>query len=105
MKLRLTSINALAMASAFISATVALAGPDWNEIGDAGGLPINAQIASGVGQIAKFRGRLEGFGAIAGVADFEDMYRIHIDTPAGFCIVLVTPMGTPINCAALAVQS
>jgi hypothetical protein len=61
---------------------VALAGPDWDEIGDAGKLPATAQVIFGFGTAQTIAGKL-GFAAVAGDddKDEQDMYRIVITNP------------------------
>ena len=75
-----------ALSASLVTATTALAGPEWPELGDAGNLPGNAQIPGGSGSLGKITGALTGFGPgpSPGAGDFQDMYRIYIDDPDTF---------------------
>lgn len=62
--------------------TVALAGPDWVEVGDAGSQIGTVQRVVGVGsQVRTISG---SFSSGVGFPDFEDMYLIRITDPAEF---------------------
>ncbi len=66
---------------------IALSGPEWPEVGDAGSLPGTAQTVIGVGPLSKISGQLEGVPPLPDrglMADFQDMYRIRINNPAAF---------------------
>lgn len=69
---------------------VALAGPDWVEIGDAGPSPRFAQVPTGLSpnsQLSFISGTLSGAADGAdGNGDFEDMYYIRVNDPAAFSI-------------------
>lgn len=72
-----------------ITATgLAVAGPDWTEVGDAGSLLESAQTPLGIGQISSIAGSLGGRGE---GGDFEDMYIIAVDEPSSFRIELLKP--------------
>jgi hypothetical protein len=70
------------------SATVATAGPDWTEVGDAGSFLGSAQTPLGDGEIRSISGSLGGRG---GAGDFEDMYIIAVDEPMAFRLELLNP--------------
>lgn len=73
-------------------APLATAGPDWDEIPDAGKTPADAQVVSGSGgRVKTIRGDLTG-SPLQGDPDFEDMYRIVIDQPTIFCARTVPPI-------------
>ncbi len=70
-----------------LCASLSFAGPEWPEVGDAGGLPGSAQtVTGGGGLITKINGELEGPPGLpgAGLGDFEDMYLIFIKDPVLF---------------------
>jgi len=86
--------NAAVVLGCFSAAQIAYAGPDWDEVSDAGSLPSSAQVVPpGVKTI---RGMLSG-AALDGAPDFEDMYRITITTPMVFCARTV-PQGNALDC-------
>jgi hypothetical protein len=66
-------------------ASLAMAGPDWTEVGDAGSGPGNAQVTLGNGVINSISGTLGNRGSIT---DFEDMYYIGVDEPGAFSLVI-----------------
>lgn len=66
-------------------ASVAMAGPDWTEVGDAGSGPGTAQVPLGNGVINSISGRLGNRGSIE---DFEDMYFIGVDEPGAFNLTI-----------------
>lgn len=74
----------------------ASAGPDWDEVGDAGSTPGTAQIIGGGGPVKTIRGNLTG-APLAGGPDFEDMYQIIIDEPTIFCARTV-PLNATLDC-------
>lgn len=80
-----------------IGASTAKAGPDWDEVGDAGDLPGFAQIIPGGGLLKSIRGELTGF-ALTGPGDFEDMYQIIIDDPTIFFFRTVPLVPPPELC-------
>lgn len=61
-------------------ASVASAGPEWTEMGDAGsGLPdAESPTNMGGGPLAGIKGKLDGAPGPRGMGDFEDVYRIRI---------------------------
>lgn len=63
-----------------LSASAALAGPDWDEDmhGDAGPLLSSAQHVTGLGVLSSIHGTLS---VAADAPDFQDMYLIRIDCP------------------------
>lgn len=70
-----------------LGASLALAGPEWPEIGDAGSLPGTAQpVIGGGGPLTKINGELTGPPGLpgAGLGDYEDMYLIFINDPGIF---------------------
>ena len=77
------SLRSVSVAIAVL-ATAALAGPDWEEMGDAGPLPNSsnpAQVPIGSGALQVIAGNLSaGFGN----PDYEDMYLIYISDPLNF---------------------
>ena len=75
------SAVATSLLSVLIPAGLAVAGPDWTEVGDAGSFLESAQIPAGAGQIRSISGSLGGEGE---QTDFEDMYIIGIDEPTTF---------------------
>ena len=81
-------IERLRLAAAAILATssVALAGPEWVEQGDAVRGVSDAQTTVGVGPVSQIRGKLGGLegGGVAGLTDFQDVYLIFIETPTVF---------------------
>ena len=63
---------------------VSFAGPDWEEVCDAGSLPSTAQNTGG--GVKSIKGKLGPCGPMPeGVPDLEDMYKIVINEPTGFC--------------------
>jgi MYXO-CTERM domain-containing protein len=88
MTIRSTSTIGLALSVA--ATTVALAGPDWQEIGDAGKFAGSAQRTLGVGAIDSISGE---FAAGFGENDYEDMYLIRIDNPQAFSITVTSSVG------------
>jgi hypothetical protein len=72
----------------------AMAGPDWDEICDAGGTPGGAQVITS--PVKTIRGRLNAC-ALAGTPDMEDMYRFTINVPTIFCARTVL-LGTNVDC-------
>jgi len=70
-----------------LCSSLALAGPEWPEVGDAGSTPGTAQpVASGGGgTVTKIIGNLEGSGLPdTGLGDYQDMYLIEICDPVSF---------------------
>lgn len=68
----------------FFCAPQALAGPDWDEICDAGSTIGTAQVIPG-GSVRSIRGRLSACPGVAGPGDTEDMYQFTIMVPSVFC--------------------
>ncbi|HMN96879.1 MAG TPA: hypothetical protein PKC43_10305 [Phycisphaerales bacterium] len=62
---------ALGIAGSVALRSHAAPGPDWDEIGDAGSLPSNAQLLIGMGPVATIRGWLS-------LTDQQDMYGLAI---------------------------
>jgi len=88
--------TALAVCAAF--ASVALAGPEWTEMSDAGDLPGGSQspISPGGGPLAGIKGNLDGAPGPRGFGDFEDVYRIIIKDFESFsAIVSPNASGNP----------
>lgn len=86
------TITNLTLAAGLVAciAAPALAGPDWQEVGDAGARVNLAQLTLGVGAIDSISGEFsEGFGA----SDYEDMYLIRIDDPQAFSITVTSSVG------------
>lgn len=83
MKIRPTTLAAVF--STFAFASMAVAGPDWTEEGDAGSFAGDAQIPAGNGQIRSLTGRL----GVRGGIDFEDMYLIGVDDPGQFSLTIL----------------
>lgn len=79
--IRLPSWNA-AVAALVLMAAPATAGPDWDEIGDAGPLPARAQFLFGTGAIQYISGSL-ATPVLAGDDDddAQDMFRLVITDP------------------------
>jgi len=73
----------LVIAFASLSTCMALAGPDWTEVGDAGGTIESAQVPLGNGEIHSLSGRLGTRGVNP---DYEDMYFIGIAEPTSFVL-------------------
>jgi len=67
------------LATVLASTGSALAGPDWDEIGDAGSLPATAQAVVGTGPLSTIRGTLSSGGLLG--QDQQDMYLIQITEP------------------------
>jgi hypothetical protein len=61
------------------------AGPDWEEICDAGSVPSSAQVVPIPSEVKSIRGKLGACSDSLGGPDFEDMYLILIDQPGIFC--------------------
>jgi hypothetical protein len=81
-KFRFVAVVALGAA---VSASTALAGPDWVEKGDAGSTIGDAQKTFGVGPLRTISG---GLSMGVGVDDFEDMYLIRVEDPLKFSMTL-----------------
>jgi hypothetical protein len=84
-------VRVAALGLPFVLASAALAGPDWQEQGDAGRFVGAAQATLGVGVIDSISGE---FAAGFLDPDFEDMYLISIDNPAAFSISVSAANGT-----------
>lgn len=70
-----------------LATSVALAGPEWGEGGDAGSLPGTAQpVTGGGGPLTKIIGDLHGPSSMPGrgTDDYQDMYLINICDPLMF---------------------
>ena len=63
--------------------SVAFAGPNWNEVGDAGPKGSNSQPVTGVGAVTSITGSLAA-SLSNRAADFEDMYLIDVTNPSIF---------------------
>ncbi|MFO0858052.1 MAG: hypothetical protein U0640_11930 [Phycisphaerales bacterium] len=85
------SVRAAALVLSTLVASVALAGPDWQEQGDAGKFVGNAQQTLGVGAINSISGE---FAAGLLDSDFEDMYLVSITNPSAFSITVNSSNGT-----------
>jgi len=85
------SLRAAALAMSVFTAPLALAGPDWQEQGDAGKFVGSAQATLGVGSIDSISGEFA-----AGILDpdLEDMFLISITNPAAFNITVTSANGT-----------
>lgn len=67
--------------------SLAQAGPEWIEAGDAGPVPGSAQaVTGGGGPVNKITGELHGPSSMPdrGLGDYQDMYRIYINEPLMF---------------------
>jgi hypothetical protein len=70
--------------------TVAFAGPDWQEVGDAGSLIFDAQETTGAGPLNSISGTFsDGFLT----PDYEDVYIVAITNPAAFNITVTSSVG------------
>ncbi len=73
------------------------AGPVWQEIpdggGDAGALPVDAQVVGGGGALMRIDGSLDGMSLRGGMGDFQDMYLICVNEPALFKATTVVSGG------------
>lgn len=78
----------VALTASLVAASLAVAGPDWTEDGDAGSTIRTAQVPLGQGQIRSLSGRL---GSRGDETDFEDMYYIGIAQPTSFTLQLTNP--------------
>jgi hypothetical protein len=88
----------LAIFAMALSAVPAAAGPDWEEICDAGSTISLAQpVAGGIGSVQTIRGSLGACSPLAGV-DLEDVYLINIQTPMQFCAKTVVKGEVPGCC-------
>lgn len=85
------SVPAAALVLSAFIAPLALAGPDWQEQGDAGKFVGTAQQTLGVGAIHSISGE---FAAGFLDSDFEDMYLISITNPSAFTITVNSSNGT-----------
>lgn len=85
-------IRTAALAVAASAASLALAGPEWTEMGDAGDATTSAQspINAGGGPLAGVKGMLEGPPPPRGIGDFEDVYRIIIKDFENFSAFVVS---------------
>jgi hypothetical protein len=72
----------LTLCSTGPAALAASLGPDWDENmqGDAGSIPSTAQQVVGIGTLSTIRGMLS---VALDAPDYQDMYLIRIDCPAG----------------------
>lgn len=76
----------------------AWAGPDWEEICDAGSsIGLAQPITGGGGSVRSIYGRLGACPIAGGGPDFEDVYLIFIDNPGQFCAETV-PAGESASC-------
>lgn len=85
-----------ALALALSVAPVALAGPDWVEVGDAGSTVGSAQVPlrpTGVTFLSSIQGSLASG---VGVSDYEDLYLIRITDPVAFSITPATADFNPV---------
>ena len=97
--LRSVGLVSTLLASLLLPATLAVAGPDWEEgeqgTGDAGALGSEAQVPKGqqpfTTNLATLSGAL-GADLLAGT-DAQDMYVIYVDTPALFTATVTGPTG------------
>lgn len=85
------SLRAAALALSIFAAPLALAGPDWQEQGDAGKFVGTAQATLGVGAIDSISGEFA-----SGILDpdLEDMFLISITNPSAFNITVSSSNGT-----------
>lgn len=83
----MNTARSLVCLSVALLPTVALAGPDWVEVEDAGGTVSSAQPLLGVGTLRTVSGGLSA-GFLG--SDFEDMYLIRITDPAEFRFSIVS---------------
>lgn len=86
MNRRIDRLNMFALS--LVAAPIALAGPEWVEIGDAGSLPNTAQKITGTGSsTTSVRGTLNpGSGAAGSGGDAQDMYMVQITEPQVFYV-------------------
>jgi hypothetical protein len=78
-------------ALAALPASAAFAGPDWQEIGDAGSLVDSGQPVVGSGNLSTLSGAFsDGFG----FGDYEDVFLINIDNPLAFSVSIFSSVGT-----------
>jgi hypothetical protein len=68
------------------AASVAVAGPNWNEVGDAGKKGNTAQVPTGPASLNSISGSLSTL-RDSRAPDFEDMYLINISNPSAFMAV------------------
>jgi hypothetical protein len=88
---RAATITRAAASAALLTATsVALAGPTFEEVPDAGSTPATAQPTTTSPALGRIKGELT---TTADAADFQDMFLICITDPEGFT-AKVDPMGT-----------
>jgi hypothetical protein len=81
-----TTTSSIAAAALAIGlARVNVAGPEWEEMADAGALPGNAQpiVGPAATRVERIRGSIAGAGAALG-GDFQDMFLVFIDDPLAF---------------------
>jgi len=85
-----------ASAAVFSVGAPALAGPEWTEPPDAGSVPGDANVTTGLGPLSGIKGALTGAvsprGA-TGPGDFQDMFAIEIVNPQQFS-AFVVPNGS-----------
>ena len=84
----------VASAALFSVAAPAWAGPEWTEPPDAGSLPGDANVTTGLGPLSGIKGTLTGASprGASGPGDFQDMFAIEIIDPATFS-AFVAPNG------------
>lgn len=80
-----------AIASTLLVTSIAVAGPEWVEIGDAGALPPSAQLTFGETQVNTIKGTLGSQGV--GGFDEQDMYIVYIADPKSFIATTVPQYG------------
>lgn len=79
-------MTARVAAGVVVCTSFALAGPDWIEIGDAGGMVNTGQRTFGTGPLNTIAGSLStGFG----MGDYEDMFLISVTDPSQFSLTLL----------------
>ena len=81
-----------ALAGALFTASVAVAGPEWVEAGDAGNLPDKAQSTVGSTNLSTIKGDI-GSQNLQGDFDEQDMYIVYIQDPKSFIATTVPLFG------------
>lgn len=84
--------RALVAVLPLVVASAALAGPDWEEVGDAGSTLGTAQAISTTGTVNTISGKLSG-GLLAG--DYQDCFLLEISDPSVFSLTTSLGAGSP----------
>jgi hypothetical protein len=89
-------VRTVAGLGALSLASVALAGPDWIEVGDAGSTVTTAQVPLNISGVTFLRSISGGLASGVGVPDYEDLYVIRVTDAVNFSITTGTADFNPI---------